>query len=176
MGEKKLTDEELEKQIQRLTYVKPPEPIRDPFPLCQTKTFSQADCDKCTERLFYSSLKRKEATQKELEDRVYERPAAKKLSGDEIQASVDRQYSDELERRKINMEELRKKYLFHSRTKYKEMPLNEIVQRMYDERIEKKKATEQKLYEKYIVPTEPKQARISRRRIQEASVRLSTKD
>lgn len=172
----KLSKEEQEKQVERLTFPKQETPIRDPFPVCPSKQVSQSDMDKTVERLYKVSLEKKEGEKEQLTEKYYAKPPAAKLSGDDMQSSIDRQYSEEMERRKQRMEESKQRWQFHSNAKTKVVSNSEFVQRMYHDRIEQKKATEKKLYERYIVPTEIPQKNISRQRIEDASNRLSKRD
>lgn len=172
----KLTKEEQEKQVERLTYPKQETPIRDPFPVCPSKQVSQSDMDKTVERLYKVSIEKKEGEKEQLTEKYYAKPPAAKLSGDDMQSSIDRQYSEEIERRKQRMEESKQRWQFHSKAQTKVVSNSEFVQRMYHDRIEQKKATEKKLYDRYIVPTEIHQKAVSRQRIEEASNRLSKRD
>lgn len=173
--ERKLTREEQEKQVQRLTYIKEKPPVRDPFPICPSIQASKSDVERVVDRLYTQSLLRKENKQKELNEKFYSNPKATKLSGDELQNSVERQYEQEMKKRNHKREEMLNKTEIR-RKEVRKIPVSEFVQRMYFDRIEKKKKTEKELYDKYILPTEIQQVRLSKKRLEEASSRLCTKD
>lgn len=174
-GNKKLTSEQQEKQVQRLTYIKGKEPVRDPFPVCPCIQVPQSKIDKLVERLYTQSLLRRENKKKELNEKFYSIPKVPKLTGDQLHDSVKRQYEQEIEKRKQRREEMRNKEEIR-RKEVRKIPVSEFVQRMYFDRIEKKKKTEQVLYERYILPTEIQQVCLSKKRLEEASSRLSTKE
>lgn len=150
----KASREEQQKRDTRLAMQKEEVPIHDPFPVCPSKSMSQAEIDKSVERLYKVSAEEKEGMKSELTQKYYAKPEQAKLTGDDLLASVDRQYTQEMERRKERMEESKKRWLFHSKAKPKVVSNAEFVQRMYADRIEQKKATEKKLYDKYIATTE----------------------
>lgn len=174
--EKKLSSAEVEKQIQRLTYVKEKPNLVDPFPICPSVHASPREVEKIVDRVYTQSLQRKENNRKELDQKFYSNSKIKKISGDELQNSVDRQYEQEIAKRKERREEMLNKNDDHRKMQVKKIPIIRFVQRMYTDDIERKKATEQKLYDKYILPTEIKQVHLSKKRVEEASSRLSSNE
>lgn len=174
--EKTLSSIEVEKQIQRLTYVKEKPQLVDPFPICPSTHVSSREVEKIVDRLYTQSLQKKESNQKELDQKFYSNPKVKKISGDELQNSVERQYEQEIEKRKQRKEEMLNKNDDHRKKQVKKIPVIRFVQRMYADGIEAKKATEKKLYDKYILPTEINQVCLSKKRVEEASSRLSSNE
>lgn len=170
------TREEQEKQAMRLTRIPPKPQIRDPFPLCPTKTLPQSTIDKTTERLYTFSIQKREMNMAELDDRTYRTitPASTKMSESEVEESVKRLYDDAVLRKQNNLDELKQKYLYHP-SPAKRIDPKTVVQHMYHDRIEAKKKTEEKLYKKYIVPTDIHLGVIPRSRAKEAADRLCTR-
>lgn len=177
-SQKRLTQEELDKQIARLTAPPRPVEIRDPFPVCPTVVLSQGEVDKMTERLYSQALERKKANEQELQARFgpdAQRARRKSLTTDEMQHSVDRLYSESLEKKKRSLEETKQRYEV-KRKEDKKVPLDVLVQDVYYKRLEAQRKTEEELYQKYIVTTEIRSARIPKSRIAESADRLSTKN
>lgn len=174
---KRLTEEELEKHIARLTAPPRPVEVRDPFPVCPTVHLSQAEVDKMTERLYTESLQQREANRNELEKRLHQEtknPHDGSLTTGELQGSVDRLYAQSVERKKESLAQAKQRYDQPPKD-VKKVPLNEFVQHMYYDRREAKKKTEEKLYQKYIVSTELHCGKISPGQLAESANRLSTK-
>lgn len=168
--------EKLEKQVAHLTYPKQETPIHDPFPVCPAKKMPKSEVDRVVSRLHDGAKEHKEKNAEELEARYDVKAAPVKLSGDDLLSSIDRQYTQEMERRKQRDEAAKERYLFKSNHKPKVVSNDEFVQRMYHDRIAQEKATEEKLYQRYIVPTEIQLPNVSRARIEAASDRLSKRE
>ncbi|KAK7199834.1 hypothetical protein NESM_000030800 [Novymonas esmeraldas] len=180
VGEKRLTPEELEKQIDRLTLPRRPAELRDPFEVCPTKRISAEELAKVTDRLYTQSLLHRQERLAAAEHAAYGPQAAgggrvaAALSPDDQEQSVKRLYVDSLERRQATMEELRRQHQHQRPTGGEKVPLNTFVQHMYYDRLEAKKKTEKRLYDTYLAPTEINTGTISRAQADEASSRLCT--
>ncbi|KPA80029.1 hypothetical protein ABB37_05050 [Leptomonas pyrrhocoris] len=181
--EKRLTPEEMERHIARLTAPRPPTEIRDPFEVCPTRHIESEELAKMTDRLYTQSLQRKAASVAEAEKAMYgnnkggARNAAGevvKLSPEEEEMVVTRLYTQSLQRKQANMEQLKAQFLFHPADPAKKVPLDVFVQHMYNDRLEAKKKTAKRLHDLYIVPTEIRTGTITHAQVAESANRLST--
>lgn len=182
--EKRLTQEEMEKHIARLTAPRQPAELRDPFEVCPTKHISSDELAKVTERLYTQSLQRKAASIAEAEQVAYGSNTGPsktatgggtaKLTQEQEEQMVTRLYAESLQSRQANMEQLKKQCLFHPAGPAKKVPLAAFVQHMYTDRLEAKKKTEQRLYDLYIAPTEIHMGTITKAQAEETANRLST--
>lgn len=176
--ERRLSPEELEKQIARLTAPSQPVEIRDPFPVCPAPKLPASEIDKITERLYTQSLQKKAASVAELEQQTYRRSSRppRAMTSTEQDEAVHRLYDEGRQRQQSSLEESRRRYLFHSpdEGREKQIPLKDFTQRMYYDRLKDKADTEKRLYDKYIATTEIRTAVISRAEADEAAARLSS--
>ncbi|EPY32760.1 hypothetical protein STCU_02677 [Strigomonas culicis] len=172
----RISKEELEKQILRLT--RRPEPAAAPpaNPQCATRTMTKDELEKMKERLYTQSMQLKEQKRKQMEEEQTREQlkATATVSSDELKGIVGRVYTEALARKAANLEEGKKQYLFHP-PESKKIPLKAFVHHMYDEGIEKGKEREKKLYDKYLAPTEIHTGTISPIQAAESAARLSTK-
>lgn len=178
--EKRLTAEELEKQIARLTAPRRLAAWRDPFEVCPTKRISQEELAKMTDRLYTKSIQHKQERLSAADQAAYgahtrgAAHSAAPMSPDDVEQSVKRLYTETLEKRQTTMAQLREQHRFKRRDSDTKVPLNTFVQHMYYDRIEAKKKTEKRLYDTYLAPTEIHTGTISRAQADEASSRLCT--
>ncbi|KAG5489999.1 hypothetical protein JKF63_00118 [Porcisia hertigi] len=178
--EKRLTPEELERHVERLTMPRRELEIHDPFEVCPTKRISAEALVKMTDRLYTQSLQHKQERLAAADQAAYGAftqsagRGAAALTPEDQEQSVKRLYNETLERKQANMEQLRQQHLFHSTTEGKKVALKTFVQHMYYDRLEAKKKTEKRLYDTYLAPTEINTGTISRAQADEASNRLCT--
>lgn len=180
-GEKRLTQEEMDRHITRLTAPRQPAEVHDPFEVCPTKRISPEELAKMTDRLYTQSLERKAASMAEAEHAAYgtKNGAAAagrstKLTPEEEEQAIARLYTEALQSRESKMEQLKKQHRFHPTNPAKKVPLDAFVQHMYTDRLEAKKKTEQRLHDLYIAPTEIKTGTISKAQAAESGNRLCT--
>nr|ACS87833.1 hypothetical protein CDFL6B12_06 [Angomonas deanei] len=181
--QKRLTEEEMERHIARLTAPRQPTEARDPFEVCPTKHITSEELHKMTDRLYTQSIERKAASMAEAEQAAYGAKSGanktatvgkKKLSPEEQEQAVNRLYTESLQSREANMTQLRQQHQFHSTKPAKKVPLDAFVQHMYNDRIEAKKKTEQRLHDLYLAPTEIHTGTITKAQAEESANRLST--
>jgi hypothetical protein len=181
--EKRLTEEEMERHIARLTAPRPPIESHDPFEVCPTKRISSEELAKVTDRLYTQSVERKAALKAEAEQAAYGAKtgasktatgSAAKLTSEQEEQTVARLYTGSVQSRKANMEQLKKQYQYHPQGPARKVPLDAFVQHMYNDRLEAKKKTEQRLHDLYIAPTEIRTGTISKAQAAESANRLST--
>ncbi|RNF06487.1 uncharacterized protein Tco025E_07543 [Trypanosoma conorhini] len=173
----RLTTEQLEDQIRRLTYRPPPAVVHDPFPVCPSVKRSQGEIDAVTQRVFYDSCQHHEQALRDAKEREEKEWGfvSKKLPGDEVEEMVKRIYYDTLERRNASRKEAEERFLFKPMKTVPKVPLKKFVEDMYLQGMKREKEKEQKLYERYILPTEIKKTYISREDAEASGARLSSK-
>ncbi|GET93194.1 hypothetical protein, conserved [Leishmania tarentolae] len=177
---KRLTQEELDQHIRRLTMPRREAEVHDPFEVCPTKRVPAETLSKMTDRLYTKSLQQKQERLAAADQAAYgdhKRSAllrAEPLSPEDQETSVKRLFNDALERKQANMEQLRRQHQYQRRTDETKVPLKTFVQHMYYDRLEAKKKTEKRLYDTYLAPTEIHTGTISRQQADEASNRLCT--
>lgn len=183
--EKRLTEEEMERHIARLTAPRQPAVAHDPFEVCPTKRISAEELRKMTDRLYTQSLEQRAASMAAAEQAAYGNNggasknatgggAAAKLTPEQEEQAVSRLYTESMQSRQANMEELKKQHQYHSTKPAKKVPLDAFVQHMYNDRLEAKKKTEQRLHDLYLAPTEIRTGTISKEQAAESANRLST--
>ncbi|AYU83479.1 hypothetical protein LdCL_360018500 [Leishmania donovani] len=177
---KRLTPEDLDQHIKRLTAPRREAELRDPFEVCPTKRISPEALSRMTDRLYTQSLQHKQERLAAAEQAAYGAHTrgtllrSAPLSPQDQETSVRRLFNDALERKQTNMEQLRRQHQYHRPTNETKVPLNMFVQHMYYDRLEAKKKTEKRLYDTYLAPTEIHTGTISREKADEASNRLCT--
>lgn len=180
--EKRLTEQEMEQHIARLTAPRQPAEARDPFEVCPTKRISAEELSKMTDRLYTQSLERRAASMAEAEQAAYGSKSgatktsagAVKLTPEQEEQAVSRLYAEALQSRQASMEQLRKQHQYHPKESTKKVPLDAFVQHMYTDRLEAKKKTEKRLHDLYIAPTEIHTGTITAAQAAESGNRLST--
>ncbi|CAJ1012604.1 hypothetical protein Q4I28_007917 [Leishmania naiffi] len=178
--EKRLTPEELDRQVERLTAPRRAVELRDPFEVCPTKRISAEALSKMTDRLYTQSLQHKQellAAAEQVAYGMHTRGTAlsgSPLTPEDQEQSVKRMFHDTLERKRRNMEQLQRQYRYHSPAEKTKVPLKTFVQHMYYDRLEAEKKTEKYLYDTYLAPTAIHTGTISRVQADEASNRLCT--
>ncbi|ORC93082.1 uncharacterized protein TM35_000024080 [Trypanosoma theileri] len=172
-----LTEEELQRHVNRLTQRPAPQPIHDPFPVCPAPKLSQAEIDRIVERVYYEYVKRHEAALRDAEERREKEYGlvSTVLPSEEVEAGVKRWYYEALERREASRKDAEERLLFKSKANVPTIPLKRFVEDMYAKGMQRQKDKEQLLYEKYIVATEIKTTRISRSEAEASATRLSSK-
>ncbi|CBZ25972.1 conserved hypothetical protein [Leishmania mexicana MHOM/GT/2001/U1103] len=177
---KRLTPEDLDQHIKRLTAPRREVELRDPFEVCPTKRISPEALSRMTDRLYTQSLQHKQERLAAAEQAAYGAHTrgtllrAAPLSPQDEETSVKRLFNNALERKQANMEQVRHQHQYHRPTSETKVPLKSFVQHMYYDRLEAKKKTEKRLYDTYLAPTEIHTGTISRAQADEASNRLCT--
>ncbi|KPI83281.1 hypothetical protein ABL78_7695 [Leptomonas seymouri] len=182
--EKRLTHEEMERHIARVTAIHPPAEIRDPFEVCPTKHLSSEEIARVTDRLYSQSIERRAASIAQADHALYGNimgasktatGGASKLDPEEEERLVKRLYSQSMQNKQASVEKLRQQYLFHPPASPPKVPLNAFVQHMYNDRLEAKKKAEKRLHDLYIAPTEIHTGTISKSHAEESANRLSSR-
>ncbi|KAG8342961.1 hypothetical protein ERJ75_000962300 [Trypanosoma vivax] len=174
----RLTKEQIENQVNRLTRLPAPRQVQDPFPVCPTVKLPREKLEQVTQRVFYHySQKHQDALREAQLKREQERGfATTMMNSSEIEDMVKRVYYGNMERRREIRKSGEERLLFKSEKKIPVIPLRRFVDDMYLRGLQRIRDREKKLYEKYILPTEIKTLKISHAQAQECGNRLSTKN
>lgn len=183
---KRLTAEEMERHITRLTAPRQPADVHDPFEVCPTKHLSADELNKMTDRLYTQSLERRAASMAEAQRAAYGSNSGAaaggaaatggtgKLTPEQEEQAVARLYSEAVQSREAKMSQLKQQHRFNPKASSKKVPLEAFVQHMYTDRLEAKKKTEQRLHDMYIEPTEIRTGTLTREQAAQSADRLST--
>ncbi|EAN86098.1 hypothetical protein C3747_7g467 [Trypanosoma cruzi] len=173
----RLTAEQLQDQIRRLTYRPPPPVVRDPFPVCPSVKRSKDEIDAVTQRVFYEQCQRHERALIEAREK-WEKEwglLSKEVPSEYVEDMVKRLYYDTIERIHASRKSAEERLLFKSNKKVPVVPLKKFVEDMYLKGMQRERDKEKKLYEKYILPTEIKRTLISREDAEASGTRLSAR-
>mmetsp|Transcript_199 Transcript_199/g.780 ORF Transcript_199/g.780 Transcript_199/m.780 type:complete len:200 (-) Transcript_199:111-710(-) len=175
---RKLTKEELEKAVERLS--RPATPAREPEPLPLLKPHLKLSADEQEEtaqRLCNGAVERKQHTIAQLEERFLTDSRPKSvMSSDERDASVQRLYYGAVRTNQAKLKELKDK-LLHPRlpkTEDAKAKADHSVQSLYYEEQKRRAERESKLRERYVACTGPRRVKVSADRIAKMVERLGT--
>ncbi|KAH9581989.1 hypothetical protein LSM04_002093 [Trypanosoma melophagium] len=173
----RLTEDELQRHVNRLTQRSEAQPVHDPFPVCPSLKLSQAEIDRIVERVYYEYVKRHEVALREAEEKREKEYGlvSTVLPREVVESGVKRLYYDSLERREASRKDAEERLLFKPKANVPVIPLKRFVEDMYAKGMQRQKDKEQFLYEKYIIATDIKKTRISRRQAEESATRLSSR-
>lgn len=185
---KKISTEDLEKNIKRLTLpVKRPELPKNPDgswkDLTPRKKMTSDQMTTCAERLYTEEIKKREMKKQRVQKQLEQKNTGKKLSAEDIDACNERLCRGELEKMHKRSEHLRSKYANNNeqdspRKGGKQTPrlaraeIEEQVGRLYTACRDEKKLREQKLMEKYVFSKEAPKVTRSRAELAEQADRL----
>lgn len=184
-----LSGEDLEKMKERLCRPrKIPKPT-DGDLLAPKKSISQDDLGKQISRLYEQSIEtKKRKMEKARKSEEQGLPESKKMTEEEINDSVVRQYTQALTAKHNTEAKLKKKYLFAPgsdmmkeagsvsarMTPRTGAEIKAMGARLHDESRQKKEESMEKLRQKYVYSTGPQKKTISVAEAEEAAERLST--
>nr|CCC93714.1 conserved hypothetical protein [Trypanosoma congolense IL3000] len=171
----RLTVEQLEKQVERLTRQPEHRTLPDPFPVCPTIKVTKEELEKVTNRVFYQCNEKRAAALRAAEDKVEKERTVSTIvmKPSEVDDIVKRVYYMGMERVQAGRKQAEERLLFKPNKVLPVVPLRKFVEDMYFRGIEREKKKEEKLYEKYILPTEIVGGKISKSRAVESANRLS---
>lgn len=173
--QKKLSPEEMEKAMERLTRPPTRNAQLEPLPLKPVKPLTTGEIEESANRLCNGALEHKARTQEALLERIAPKRPSSVMSTEERDTSVQRLYYGTVRTNKEKLDKLQKKYLHKGVVAPKDSEkVQHSIQQLFYADQERTKSRREKLIDKYVTPTGPPRHTISKERLAAMLDRLGT--